>query len=149
MKFYDDNLNQYKVRTAMQIGRYLSECLKLVPDIAKNRDDTVTVTYMFNRNTLLSYTADNDTVLSCDYHQGLIYHGRSWCNGERNRYDQIVSLDDRCGASGLCMHTQTYGRHAFAAITDKACRYAFVLLSDGGMVDGSFTLFSDGRFSVS
>jgi hypothetical protein len=63
---------------------------------------------------------------------------------------KVVLVNGEVGATGLAMYTgkvQCVGRFAF--VRPDSMNYAFVLFTDGTMLDGCFHLFSDGRFSLS
>ena len=74
--------------------------------------------------------------------------GRLWFS----KYTKPVPILGKVGASELGMHlgiVQNKGVVAFVRPNDEHMIYAYVLLDNGNLADGSFHLFDNGTFSLS
>ena len=69
-----------------------------------------------------------------------------WSRG----YTKVLLICGEVGASELAMHMGIVQRRGVAAFVRPGIgRYAYVLLDDGEIVEGCFTRFGDGTFSLS
>lgn len=63
-------------------------------------------------------------------------------------YMRADSLRGKVGCSELGVHTRTTEKAGIMALVSSSGNYAYVLLEDGTWLDGCYTRFADGSFSV-